>query len=49
MAKYLGFRNNSGNCDQHCASDAEKTTCEAVDAGLGRQVTYIEVNDADAR
>jgi len=47
MAKYLGFFNNSGNCDLHCASDAEKATCEAVDAALGRQVTYIEVNDAD--
>jgi hypothetical protein len=47
MAKYLGFRNNSGNCDQHCASDAEKAACEAVDAALGRQVTYVEVSDAD--
>ncbi|OUX53557.1 MAG: hypothetical protein CBE47_02805 [Pelagibacteraceae bacterium TMED287] len=47
MAKYLGFRNNSGNCDHHCDSDAEKAVCESVDAAFGRTVTYVEVSDAD--
>ena len=47
MAKYLGFRNNSGNCDHHCDSDAEKAVCESIDLAMGRQVTYVEVSDAD--
>ena len=47
MAKYLGFRNNSGNCDHHCDSDAEKAVCESIDSAMGRQVTYVEVSDAD--
>jgi|TARA_R100000149_G_C5853773_1_gene121738 hypothetical protein len=49
MAKYFGIRNSgtSKTVDQLCASDAEKSVCEAVDNHLGRNIVYLEVSDDD--